>query len=95
MGSQILPRALEDIGLEITSQFDPYDVETQNKDYYIGAEILLPRGEEMERGNMMSLLFLLLLWQFILPKLREDYFYCNKQHMRGLNVIEEKIEGGH
>ena len=30
MGSQVLPRDLEDIGLENTPQYDPYEDETQN-----------------------------------------------------------------
>ena len=63
MGSQILPRELEDIGLEN----DLYEDEKQNEqtlpqlaeelelmpkvgDYYIRAEILLPRGDKMARG---------------------------------------------
>ena len=29
--SQVLPRELEDIGLESTPQYDPYENETQNK----------------------------------------------------------------
>ena len=30
LGSQVLPRVLEDIGLENTQQYDPYEDETQN-----------------------------------------------------------------
>ena len=60
---------MRDIGLENTSQYEPYKDETQNKqtflqlaaelepmpevgDHYIGAEILLPRGDEMARGHI-------------------------------------------
>ena len=68
LGSQVIPRELEDIGLENTPQFNPYEDETQKKetflhladelepmpevgDHYIGAEILLPGGDEMVRGH--------------------------------------------
>ena len=71
LGSQVLPRELEDIGLENTQQYDLYKDETQNKqkfpqlaeelepmpevrDYYIGAEIMLPRGDKMERGHVVA-----------------------------------------
>ena len=64
LGSCVLPRELEDLGVEYTSQYDPYDNKTQNEqtfpqlveklepipevgDLYIGAEILLPRGDQM------------------------------------------------
>ena len=30
-GSWFLPRELDDIGLEMTSQYDPYEEETQNE----------------------------------------------------------------
>ena len=59
LGSWVLPRELEDIGLENTSQYDPYEDEIQKQtsphlmeelelmpeveDYYIGTEILLPK----------------------------------------------------
>ena len=69
LGSWVLPRKLEDIGLENTPQYDLYEDETQNKqmfsqlteklqpmpevkDHYIGTEILLPRGDDMTRGNV-------------------------------------------
>ena len=50
LGSHVLPRDLEDLGLEDTPQYDPYEDETQEPtpevgDHYIGAEILLPRGD--------------------------------------------------
>ena len=67
LGSQVLPRELEDLGLEDTPQNDPYEDETQKEqtfpqlaeelepmpevgDHYIGAEMLLPRGDQMARG---------------------------------------------
>ena len=70
-GSCVFPRELEDIGLENTPQYDPYEDETQNKqsfphlakelepmseveDHYIGAEILLPRGNHMARGHVVA-----------------------------------------
>ena len=31
LGSQVLPRELEDIGLEHTPQYDPYEDEMQNE----------------------------------------------------------------
>ena len=31
LGSQVMPRDLEDIRLENTTQYDPYEDETQNK----------------------------------------------------------------
>ena len=71
LGSGVLPRELEDIGLESTPQYDPYEDETQSKqsfpnlaeelepipdvrDHYIGAVILLTRGDEMERDNVVA-----------------------------------------
>ena len=71
LGSHILPRALEDLKLEDTSQYDPYEDEIQNErsfpqlaeeleptpevgDLYIGAEILLPRGDQMARGHVVA-----------------------------------------
>ena len=71
LGSLVLPRALEDIGLKNTPHYDPYEDETQNMqtfsliaekldptpevgDHYIGAEILLPRGDKVARGNLME-----------------------------------------
>ena len=70
LGSQVLPRELEGIGLENIPQYDPYEDEIQNKqtfpeleeelepmpevgDHYIGAEMLLPRGDEMTRGHVV------------------------------------------
>ena len=70
-GSQALPKELENIWLENTSQYDPYEDETHYKqsfpqlaeelqpmsevgDHYIGAEILLPRGDEMARVHAMA-----------------------------------------
>ena len=66
LGSQVLPRELEDIGLENTPQYDLHEDKKQNKqifpqlqeelepmqevgDHYIGAEILLPRGDKKAR----------------------------------------------
>ena len=71
LGSHILPRELEDLGLEKTPQYDPYEDETPNEqtfpqlaeelepmpkvgDHYIGAEILLPRGDQMARGHAVA-----------------------------------------
>ena len=31
LGSQVLPRELEDLGIEDTPQYDPYEDETQNE----------------------------------------------------------------
>ena len=62
---------MENIGLENTPQYHPYEDETQNEqtfpqlaeelesmpvvgDHYTGAEILLPRGEEMARGHVVA-----------------------------------------
>ena len=70
LGSQVLPRDLEDIRLENTPHYDTYEDETQNDqtfpqlveelepmseagDQYIGAEIMLPRGDEMARGHVV------------------------------------------
>ena len=61
---------MENLGLENTSQYDPYEDETHNEqtfpqlaeelepmpelgDNYIGAEILLPREDEMARGHVV------------------------------------------
>ena len=71
LGSWVLPRELEDIGLENIPLYDPYEDDTQNeqtfaqlaeelepmpevRDYYIRAEILLPRGDEMARDNVVE-----------------------------------------
>ena len=71
LGSHVLPRELEDLGLEDTPQYDPYEDEAQNEqtfpqlaeelepmpevgDHYIGAEILLPRGDQMARGHVVA-----------------------------------------
>ena len=71
LGSHVLPRELEDLGLEDTPQYDLYEDETQNEqtfpqlaeelepmpevgDLYIGAEILLPRGDQMARGHVVA-----------------------------------------
>ena len=71
LGSHILPRALEDVVLENTPQYDPYEDVTQNKqsfpqlteelepmpevgDYYIGAEIMSPRGDQMARSHVVG-----------------------------------------
>ena len=71
LGSCVLPRDLEDIGLEDTPKYDPYEDEKQNKqsfsqlaeeleptpevgNQYIGAEILLPRGDQMARGHVVA-----------------------------------------
>ena len=34
LGSHILPREFEDVGLEETPQYDPYEDETLNKHYF-------------------------------------------------------------
>ena len=60
LGSSVLPRELEDLGLENTPQYDPYEDETQNKqsfpqiDHYIVADILLLRGFKMARGHVVA-----------------------------------------
>ena len=71
LGSCVLPRNLEDLGLEDTPQYDPYEDETQNDqsfpqlaeelepipevgDHCIGAEILLPRGDQMAKGHVVA-----------------------------------------
>ena len=71
LGSRVLPSELEDIGLEHTPQYDPYEDETQSEqtflqlaeelepmpgvgDHYIGAEILLSRGDKMARGHLLA-----------------------------------------
>ena len=71
LGSCILPRELEDLGLEDTLQYDPYEGEAHNEqtfpqlveelelmpevgDLYIGADILLPRGDQMARGHIVA-----------------------------------------
>ena len=71
LGSHVLPKELEDLGLEDTPQYNPYEDETQNEqmfpqlaeelqpmpevgDLYIGAEILLPRGDQMARGHVVA-----------------------------------------
>ena len=71
LGFRVLPRELEDWGLDDNPQYDPYEDETQNKqsfpqlaeelesmpevgDYDIGAEILLPRGDQMARGHVVA-----------------------------------------
>ena len=71
LGSKILRRELENLGLEETPQYDPYEDETKNKqafhqlavelepmpevgDLYIGAEILLPREDQMARGHVVA-----------------------------------------
>ena len=71
LGSWVLPRELENIGLENTPQYNPYEDKTENNeqtfsqlekeqepmpemcDLYIGAEILLPRVDEMARGHVV------------------------------------------
>ena len=70
LGSWVLPRELEVIGLVSTPQYDPYVDETQNEqtfpqlaeelepmpevgDHYIGAKILLPRGDKLARGHVV------------------------------------------
>ena len=72
LGSGILPRELEDLGLEQTPQYDLYEDVAQNEqtfpqlakelepipevgDLYIGAEILLPRGDQMARGHVVAI----------------------------------------
>ena len=71
LGLHVLPRDLEDLGLEDTQQYDPFEDETQNEetfpqlvqelepmpevgDLYLGAEILLPRGDQLARGHVMA-----------------------------------------
>ena len=70
LGSCVLPRNLEDLWIENTPQYDPYEDETQNNesfpklaeelepmpevgDHYIGAEILLLRGDQMAKGHVL------------------------------------------
>ena len=64
-GSQVLPRKLEDIGLENTLQYDPYEDETQNDQIFPQlAEELEPMSEMedhyiraeilLPRGNKMA-----------------------------------------
>ena len=70
-GVPIPPKELEDIGLENTPQYDPYEDEMQNKqsflqlaeelesmsevgDHFIGAEIMLPRGDQMARSHVVA-----------------------------------------
>ena len=70
LGSHVLPKELEDLGLDNTPQYNPED-EIQNKqsfaqraeelkpmpevgDHYIGAETLLPRGDQVARGNVVA-----------------------------------------
>ena len=69
--SQVLPRDLEDIGLEILQHYDPYEDETKNYhtfleraeelepmpevgNHQIGANIMLPIGDEMARGHTVK-----------------------------------------
>ena len=54
LGSQVLPREFEVTGIENTPQYDPYEDKTQKGDHNIGAEILLPRGDEMARGHVVA-----------------------------------------
>ena len=71
LDSWVILRELEDLGLENTLQYDPYEDEIQNKQsftqltekckpmpdvryYYIGAKILLPRGDQIVRGNVLA-----------------------------------------
>ena len=71
LGSWVLQKELEDVGLENIPQYTPYENERQNKqsfpqlaeelepipevgDHYIGAEILLPRGDKMTRGHVVT-----------------------------------------
>ena len=71
LGYWVLPIELEDVRLENTPQYDPYEDETQKKqsfpqlaeelesmpevgDHYVGAEILLPRGDQMARGHIVA-----------------------------------------
>ena len=71
LGSQVLPRESEDIGIENTLLYDLHEEETQNKqtfpllakeiepmpevgDHYIGAEILLPTGDDVAKGRVVG-----------------------------------------
>ena len=80
LGSWVLPRELENIGLENTPQYDPYEDETQNEqmipqlaeelepmpevcDHYIGAKILLPRGDKMTMGHVVVAMPVEILWE--------------------------------
>ena len=66
LGSQVLPRELEDIALENTPWYDPCEDEIQNEQtfpqiaekqvgaQYIGAEIMLPVGNEMAWGHLVT-----------------------------------------
>ena len=68
LASWVVQRALEDIVLKHTPQYDLYEDERQNKqtffqltnelkpmlevaDHYIGADVLLPRGDQMTRSH--------------------------------------------
>ena len=68
LGSQVLPRKLDDIGLENAHQYTPNEDKTKKEktfsqlaeepkptpeveDSYRGADILLPRGDQMARGQ--------------------------------------------
>ena len=67
-GSWVLPRELEDIGLEKIPEYDPYEDETQNEQTFLQlAEELkptsevgdhytgaLPRGDESARGHVVE-----------------------------------------
>ena len=71
LGSWVLSRELEDIGLEFTSHYNMYEDEIQNKekfpqlaeklepipevvDHYVGADTLLPKGDQMAGGNIVA-----------------------------------------
>ena len=56
LGSQVLPRELEDIGLENTPQCDPYEDETQNEQIFPQlAEELEPMQEVLPVGDNMAI----------------------------------------
>ena len=69
--SRVLPKELENIGLENTQKYGLCDDEMHNKqtfplltdelepmseagDHYLGADILLPRGDKMARGHEVA-----------------------------------------
>ena len=54
LGSQVLPRDLEDIGLENTPQYDPYEDEMQNEHFPQLAEELEPMPEAEDQYIYMS-----------------------------------------
>ena len=55
LGFQVLPKELEDIGLEVTPQYDPYEDETRNKQKFSQlAEELDPMLEMSDRSREIA-----------------------------------------